>query len=148
MFLKSLEQSLKTTNQKEKRYDSSLVIDRLIMTATAPNQGGSTRWFNPAAATHVESKKPTGFILLAMCKLFPSETRIKSTRPTFLMATPSPTKLLFWWYTSNLQATILVQISIQMHWDRLHTLNSTAVPSTCLQESFHPRCLLQSQKSR
>ena len=38
-----------------------------------------------------------------MCKLFLSETRIKSTRPTFLMATPSPTKLLVRWYTLNLR---------------------------------------------
>ena len=51
---------------KRKRYDLSLVIvDRLTMTATALNQGGSTRWFNPAATTRVESRKPTGFILSA-----------------------------------------------------------------------------------
>ena len=37
MFLKSLEQSLKTANQKEKRYNLSLVVDRLTMTATALN---------------------------------------------------------------------------------------------------------------
>ena len=55
------------------------------MTAMALNQGGSTEWFNPAAATRVESKTPTGFILPAMRKLFPSEIRIN------LMATPSQT---------------------------------------------------------
>ena len=65
------------------------------MTATALNQSGSTEWFNPATATRVESKKPTGFILPPMRELFLSETRIESTRPTFLMATPSPTILLF-----------------------------------------------------
>ena len=73
------------------------------MIATALNQGGSTRWFNPAAPIRVESKKPTEFILLAMRELFLSETRIMSIRPASLMATPSPTKLLVRWYTLNLQ---------------------------------------------
>ena len=85
-----------TNNQaKKKRYNLSLVIiDQLTMTARALNQGGSTRWFNLAAAIRVESKKPTEFILPAMRKLFLSKIRIELTRPTFLMATPSPTKLL------------------------------------------------------
>ena len=104
MFLKSSEQSLKTTKRKEKRYNLSLVIvDRLTMTATALNQGGSTRWFNPAAAIRVESRKPTGFILPtidieftkpvppAIRELFLSVTRIESVRPAFLMAIPSQT---------------------------------------------------------
>ena len=39
-----------------------------------------------------------------------------------------------------------LQISIQMHWDRLHTFNSTAVPLTSLQEGLHPRSLLHRQK--
>ena len=64
------------------------------MTATALNQGSSTGWFNLAAVTGVESKKPTGFILSAMRKLFPFKTRIESTRPTFFMATSNPTKML------------------------------------------------------
>ena len=66
----------------------------------------SVGWFNLAAAIRVESKKPTGFILPAIRELFLSETRIKSTRPAFLTATPSPTKLLIRWYTSNLQVTM------------------------------------------
>ena len=86
-----MEQSLKTINQKEEHYNSSLVIEQLTMTATALNQGGPTRWFNLAAAIRVESKKPTGFILPAIRELFLSETRIESTRPAFLMAIPSQT---------------------------------------------------------
>ena len=97
MFLKSSEQSLKTTNRKEKRYDSSLFINQLIMTAMAQNQRGSTGWFTLAATIQVEFKKPTGFILPAMRKLFISETHIKSTKPTFLMTRSSSTKLLIRW---------------------------------------------------
>ena len=94
MFLKLSEQSLKTTNQKEERFNLSLVVDRLTMTAMALNQGGFTGWFSLAAAIQVESKKPTRFILSAMRKLFFSEIRIESTRSTFFIAIPSPTELL------------------------------------------------------
>ena len=84
----------------------SLVVDQLTMMTMVLNQGSYTGWFNPAAAIWVKSKKPTGFIFLAMCKLLLSETRIESTRSTFLMATPSPTKLLVRWYTMNLKPMI------------------------------------------
>ena len=83
-----------------------MVVDRLTMTATALNQSGSTKWFNLAAVIQVKSKKPIEFILLTMRKLFLSETRIGSTRPIFCMATLSPTNLLIWWYTLNLQPTM------------------------------------------
>ena len=101
----------------------------------------SIGWFNLTAAIRVKSRKPTGFVLSAIHKT--SVTRIESTRPASLMATPSQTKLLFRWYTSNLQATMSVQISIQMYWDRLHALNPIAVLPTCLQRRRNPRFLLQ-----
>ena len=97
---------LKNNQSKKKRYDSGLFVDRLIMTTMVLNQGGSTRWFNPAAAIQVDFKKPIGFILFAMCKLFSFEIHIKFTRPIFLMAIPSLTKLLLRWCTLNLQPTI------------------------------------------
>ena len=97
---------LKNNQPKKERYDSSLIVDRLTITAMALNQGGSTGWFNSATAISVEFKKPTRFILLLMRKLFFSEIHIESIRPTFLMAIPSPTKLLVRWYTLNLQPII------------------------------------------
>ena len=143
MFLKSSERSL--NNQPKRRtFDSSLVIgDRLTMTATALNQGGSTGWFNLAAATRVESRKPTGFILPTM--------DIKFTRPGF-----STIRKPFWDTHRVHQACLSyghtepnktalpvvhikpkthnesVQISIQLHWDRPHALDSIATPPTCL----------------
>ena len=49
------------------------------MITTVLNQGGSTGWFNPAAAIRVESKKPTGFILPAMRKPFCDTHRVRQT---------------------------------------------------------------------
>ena len=40
------------------------------MIATALNQGGSTGWLNPAAVIQVESRKPIGFVLLAIHEPF------------------------------------------------------------------------------
>ena len=77
----------------------------------------------------------------------------------FLLHGSSPSNLPFLWpYWAKLIALPMVyiepkthnksvQISIQMHWNRLHTLNSTAIPPTCLQEGVYLRFLLQSQKS-
>ena len=94
---------LKNNRGKRERYDLGLIIvDQLTMTATALNQGGFTGWFYPSAAIRVKSKNPIRFIFLVMRKLFLSEIRIKSTRPIFLIATPSPTKLHIWWYSLNL----------------------------------------------
>ena len=68
----------------------------------------SVGWFNPAAATRVESRKPT--------------IDIKPTRPVLLVVHIKP--------TGDDES---VQKSIQMHWDRLHALNPTAIPPTYLQ---------------
>ena len=85
------------------------------MTATALNQGGSTRWFN-LAAIRVESKKPTGFILPTIDIEF-TRPILPTIREPFCnthrvhhaclsYGRTEPNKLFFMWYTSNLQATM------------------------------------------
>ena len=49
---------------------SLVIVDQLLIIATALNQSSSTVWFNPAATIRVESKKPIGFILPAIYTLF------------------------------------------------------------------------------
>ena len=128
MFLKSLEQSLKTTNQKEKRYDLSLVfVDRLTMMATALNQGGSTRWFNLAATICVKSGKPIGFIFPTMRDLFCDTHRVHQACFSYGYTEPNKTAHPVV-YLKPIGHDESVQISIQLHWDRPHALNLTAAP--------------------
>ena len=73
-------------------------------------------WFNLAAATCVESRKPTGFIFptidiefvrsfrLAICKPFCNTHWVYQA--CLFYGYTKPNKLFFMWYTSNLQATM------------------------------------------
>ena len=90
----------------------------------------SVRWFNPTAATCVESKKPT--------------IDIRFTRPIV------PTIHGLFLPVVQIKPTgdnESVQISIQIHWNRRHAMNSMAIPPTCIQKGRNLRFLLQSQKS-
>ena len=103
----------------------------------------SVGWFNPAAATRVESRKPTGFILPtidieftrpilpAIREPFCDTHRVHQACLSYSHTKPNKTALP----VGHIKPTghdESVQISTQMHWNRPHALNSTATPPTCL----------------
>ena len=84
------------------------------MIAITLNQGGSTRWFNPAAAIHVESKKPTGIIFPVMRKLFYNMHQVHQAYFSYDYTKPNKTAHLVV-YSKTIGHDKSVQILIQMH---------------------------------
>ena len=115
------------------------------MIAMALNQGSSTRLLNPAAAIRIESRKLTRFVFPTIHKSFWDSHWVHQACLSYSHTEPNEIAFLVV-HIKPTSDNKPLQKSIQIHWDRLHALNLTAIPNTYLQEGFHPRLLLQSQK--